>query len=369
MKSSFTTHIALLVTIAASGCGQSATDETSTDSSPDVMAAPAELQAGPMTAAELRAALGANENAKFQKVGGEIVEAYLLDSGVKDISALKGLSLRALDLGRCPVEDISALAGMPLKNVILEDTNVKDISALADMQLEVVYLQNTQVADISVLKGMPIKQLNLMGTKVTNLDAIQGMPLEILWVPETPLSDISGVADSSMISLDIRGTQVTDLTPIAGMTNLERLNIVDCNVKDVTPLAKLNLQRLLFTPANIETGMETLRSMPTLKQLGIDGINVQSALSAQQFWSVYDDGGFRPKTADDASEANEKPADEAPENTDAPSFDSPDADDDTKDPRSGPPQNDADDSSNEDTSDTSSNEPSAAPNDGQQQEK
>ena len=274
------------------GCGDA--DESSADSTaPPVLLEPDEaLPPLPLTVAELRSKLKANENARFQKVGGEIVEAHLIHSGVSDISALQGLPLRVLDLGMLPLEDISVLKGMPLRQLWLEGTQVSDIQPLAGMSLTELYLQSTKVTDLSVLADMPIKKLNLMSTPVTDLSPLKNMPLNTLWMPETAVSDLSVLQGKKLESLDIRGSKVTDLSQISGLTTLKRLNIVDCEISDLTPLKGLSLDRMLLTPANIQSGMDVLRNMSSLHSIGTDGVNVSNVMEPVRFWVRYDDGDF-----------------------------------------------------------------------------
>jgi hypothetical protein len=74
----------LLFSLFAAGCGDGTSvverdGEQTRDTS--IPLAPAAT----LTVDQLRRQLGANENANFQKVRGEFVEAYLADSGVTDL--------------------------------------------------------------------------------------------------------------------------------------------------------------------------------------------------------------------------------------------------------------------------------------------
>lgn len=297
-----------LCCVVFSGCGDSTPTSDPTVVAPPVMEATPSDIPEVLTTRELRRQLRANEAAKFERVGTDIVEAHLFQSGVKDIAALKGLQLRFLDLGMCEVSDVSAIKGMPLTTLILENTKVSDISAVKGMQLEVLQLQETGVTDLSMLAGMPIRELNLKNVAIDSLDAIADLPLQTLWVPGTQVSDISALAGKPMVSLDIEGTKVSSLEPLATMSSLKRLNIVDTPITDLTPLKDLQLERITLTPQTITKGIDVLRSMPRLAQIltTMEGTPQQSAT---EFWQKYDAGVWSPKA--------EEPVKVEPEQTDA----------------------------------------------------
>jgi hypothetical protein len=69
-----------------------------------------------------------------------------------------------------------------------------------------------------------------------------------------------------LVSLTLHRTRVTDLSPLSG-SSLQRLHIAETPVHDLTPLKGLPLTRLVFTPANIKTGMEIARELP-VREIG-----------------------------------------------------------------------------------------------------
>jgi len=291
------------------GCGESTPTSSTTDVAPPVLEATPSDAPEIVTTRELRRQLRANEAAKFERVGTDIVEAHLFQSGVKDIAALKGLSLRFLDLGMCDVSDISAIAGMPLTTLILENTKVSDISVVQGMQLEVLQLQETGVTDLSMLAGMPLRELNLKNVAIDNLDTIATLPLQTLWMPGTKITDVAALAGKSMVSLDIEGTAVSTLDPLATMSSLKRLNIVNTQITDLTPLKDLQLERIAFTPQSIITGIDVLRNMPRLSQI-LTTMEGNPQQSATEFWQKYDAGVYSPKFEEPAkAPAEEKQAD------------------------------------------------------------
>lgn len=294
--------ITLILCGILSGCSDKEPEEES--KAPPVRRSTAPDEPKMLTSRELRRKLKANDNAKFERSGTDIVEARLFQSGVKSIDALKGLPLRYLDLGMTTVSDLSPIEGMPLTTLILEDTPVSDLSPVKGMPLEVVYLQNTKITDLSVLDGMPIRELNLLAVPIKDLSMVAGLPLKTLWVPQTQVTDISALTGKRMVSLDIEGTEVSTLEPLTGMTSLKRLNIAHTKVSDLSPLKGMNLERITLTPENIKVGIELLREMTSLSKIltSMQGPGQSSA----EFWKKYDDGVW----AEKPSEVKDAKADE-----------------------------------------------------------
>ena len=105
--------------------------------------------------AQLKKQLGVNENAVFMKVDGKIVEAYLDNSGVRDISPLSGLPLRRLMLMQTEVKDIAPVAGMPLEELSLFETQVADISPLKGLtEWKYLFLDGNKLTELGVLIEM-----------------------------------------------------------------------------------------------------------------------------------------------------------------------------------------------------------------------
>ncbi len=276
------------------GCSDSKTEDSDGPVIPTEIATAGDIEQG-MTATELRSALNANKEAKFVKVGNQIVEIGLFNSGVRDISAVKGLPLRKLDLTYLPVDDLSVLEGMKLRELNLErkddDEGAKidsaDLAVLKGMPLEVLLLQFSDVDDLANLKDLPLKELNLYGTKVTDLSPLTGMELTSLWLRQTEVSDLTPVKDTPLVSLDVKDTKVTNLSILKGKTSLKRLNIAGADITDLTPLEGMELTRLIFDVDKVEKGLEIVREMKSINQIGasLDDVN---SMTVAGFWRTYD---------------------------------------------------------------------------------
>jgi hypothetical protein len=254
------------------------------------------------SADELRAALqavnpdfGGQMGIEGDPASGMGIEIH--DPSVTDIGPLADLPLLGIDLSDTRVSDISPLEGKPLRVLALERTEVDDISVVQGMPLETAYLSETDVEDISPLAGAPLRELNLLGTKVRDLSPLGKMPyLKMLWLNDTPVRDISPLATVPMVSLTLAGTEVSDLSPLKGHPTLERLHIARTPVTDLSVLRWLNLNRLIFTPGRIKTGMEYARNMRTLREIGTafgEPEYGDDRMPPDAFWERFDAGEFR----------------------------------------------------------------------------
>ena len=265
--------------VVLAGCGESTGPDADADSSAaDVQTrtAPARRvsdESGAMTIEELREQLGIGKDGDIiQKVGGQIV---------------------AMDLRQTAVTNLSPLQGLPLRELYLEQTRVTDISPLQGMPLEKLYLIDTPVADLTPLAGMSIQELNLVRTAIKDVAPLKDVELGTLWLRQTKVSDLAPLAGKSLVSLDIQGTPVDDLSPLAGNESLRRLHIGETKVTDLTPLAGLKLERLVFSPDRITTGIEVIRNMTSLRQLDValeEQFQAADVMTPEAFWTRYDAG-------------------------------------------------------------------------------
>jgi hypothetical protein len=206
---------------------------------------------------------------------------------VTDLSPLRNIPFNALDLRGLAVSDLASLKGMPLKVLCLEGTRVVDLAPLRGMKLEKLYLNDTAVRDLAPLSGMPLTEMILIGTKVERLEPLRGAPLQSLWLNGLAVTDVSPLAKSPLVSLTLEGTKVSDLSALSGMTSLQRLHVGGAPVTDLTPLKDLHLTRLIFTPATVTKGIDGLRAMGTVTELGV---TLEGRMPPKQFWALYDQG-------------------------------------------------------------------------------
>lgn len=291
------------------------------------------------TADEMREALGANENARFEKTGRKFSVALLANSGVKTLEPLHGQPLKVIDLSQTRITDLTPLKGMPLdhigmaeteiadlsplqgmqlkhidgtrsqvadltplaemkllSHVYFEGANVKDISPLKSAALKVVWLNGCPIEDLSALENKQLDELNLCDTPLKNLDTVKTMQLGTLWMRNTEVKELGPLANHGLISLDVQGSAVDNLNALANMTSLKRLNISETSVTDLSPLEGLSLERMIFSPQKITQGMAAIRNMASLQGIDTSFDGVAQPMTPSRFWELFDAGEFKAET-------------------------------------------------------------------------
>lgn len=206
--------------------------------------------------------------------GMELEEINLFSSKVETLAPLKGMPLKRVEIGDTRICDLSPLAGAPLRYFAAQRSLCNDLSPLKGAPLEVVYLYRCRISDLSPLKGMPIKELYLDEVScLSSLEPLRDMPLKVL-----------GIANCSGLS---------DIGPLAGMP-LAILHMEKTKIADLSPLTDLRLVTISFTPAYVTAGMEALRNMPGLNDLRLVSVNAPS-MTKEEFFRRYDAGEFKQK--------------------------------------------------------------------------
>lgn len=197
--------------------------------------------------------------------------------------------------GHVPVSDLSPLKALPdLKSLYLWNVSgVTDLEVLKGMHLTGLTLgghdiQNP-VTSLEPLRGMPLVGLRLYRCQIQDLEPLRGMPLELISLDHcTKVHDLTPLEGMPLQYVSIGNTDVKDLTVLSGLS-LKNLAIQKTGVTDLTPLQGMNLQMILFTPKSITTGIEVLREMTSLQQIGID---YEDYTNPADFWARYDKGEF-----------------------------------------------------------------------------
>ena len=212
-----------------------------------------------------------NGRGRFKVVDDKIVEAHLANTGLADLSALGGLPLSVVDLRFCrEVSDLSPLKGARLASLVIQGSKVRDLASLTGMPLQSLDVSECrELESVSGIEGAPLTRLTLHSCpKLKSIDALAGMKLTAANVEGCSLlTDISALRGMPLTYLKISGTQVTDLTPIKGAP-LNHVHLEDTKVTDVTPLAGSPIEKLIFNPKNITKGLEVIRNMKTIKEIG-----------------------------------------------------------------------------------------------------
>jgi serine/threonine protein kinase/Leucine-rich repeat (LRR) protein len=193
------------------------------------------------------------------------------------------------DKALCDISPLRAFVG--LKTFKCSDSPLSDLSPLKDMSLTEIWCFGTEVFDLSQIKDMKLTSLRVGRSRVRDLSPLKGMKsLTFFDCVETAVSDLSPLQGIPLTGLTCRGSQVSDLSPLRGMP-LKSLEIDDTLVTDVTPLQDLPLEDIRLTPNNISKGLNVLRSMKSLKTIGMH-YAAEKAWPAAEFWERCDTEEF-----------------------------------------------------------------------------
>lgn len=121
--------------------------------------------------------------------GLKLTEIELIATRVDDLSPLKDMNLTAARFYVAMVSDLTPLAGnQELTTVLVDQTGVRDLSPLKGLNLTTMSLGRTGVNDLSPLQGMKLTTLSFEDTAVTNVSTLKGMPLEQIRLTPTSIT-------------------------------------------------------------------------------------------------------------------------------------------------------------------------------------
>jgi Leucine-rich repeat (LRR) protein len=219
-------------------------------------------------------------------------DSYSKPSGVlTDLSSLRGLRLKYLSLRNTGVSDLSPLKGMPLESLSV-GTKVHDLTPLKGMRLINLGLYGSRVTDLSLLKEMPLKEIECHFKRerdaailrsIKTLVTINSKPADQFWkevadgtkpIAEAWFKEIAAlpaekqaeavaaklkernpgfggkvkptIEDGVVTRLSVGLDHVRDLSPVRALTGLK---VLDCDshpgpdgFADLAPLRGLKLQ-------------------------------------------------------------------------------------------------------------------------------
>ena len=224
---------------------------------------------------------------------GNVVELQIVTDKVADLSPIRALSeLRQL----CCIFrqrtaqrlDLSPLHGMRIRMLKTVNGTV-DLSAVKGLPLSDLACFGSGVTNLTPISGMPLHSLWLTGNwELTNLEPLKGMPLTFFACDNSQVADLSPLSGMPLTYLICHVTKVADLSPLKGMP-LEELYCDRTLITDLSPLAGMKLKKLSFTPNPELKGLEAIRQMNSLAEIGTAG---DKMISSNKFWKQYDEGAF-----------------------------------------------------------------------------
>jgi hypothetical protein len=124
---------------------------------------------------------GFSSSAKHTVQDGRLVGLDLANAvGLHNLSPLKGLPLKQLDISGTEVSDLSPLRGMPLEVFRCSYTEVNSLAPLARMPLTELYCDATPVKDLSALTNMPLRVLRVNKVCLMNSPANREIVIGLL---------------------------------------------------------------------------------------------------------------------------------------------------------------------------------------------
>jgi serine/threonine protein kinase len=224
---------------------------------------------------------------------GNVVELVIFADNVADLSPIRALSeLREL---RCDSKqktgqrlDLSPLNGMKIRMLWCHVDNL-DLSAVKGLSLSALHCFGGGITNLTPVSGMPLHALTLSGNwELTNLKPLKGMPLTSFACDNSQVADLSPLSGMPLTILVCHVTKVVDLSPLKGMP-LEQLYCNQTLITDLSPLAGMKLKKLSFTPKPKLKGLEAIRQMDSLVEIGSAH---DKLISSNEFWKKYDEGAF-----------------------------------------------------------------------------
>jgi Leucine-rich repeat (LRR) protein/tetratricopeptide (TPR) repeat protein len=212
-----------------------------------------------------------------------------------DLSALEGMKLISLDVRNCSsLTSLKGIEGMPLTSLELQEcTSLQgDLAVLKGMKLTELNLGfSFGLTGLEGVEGMPLTRLDLTnhGSLLGDLSALKGMKLvELILNNCSGLTSLKGLEGMPLTKLQCADTSFSDLRRLKGM-QLTLLHIQRTKVADLSPLGRMELETICFTPKSITKGIEIVRGMTSVQQIGI---RVDDLMPPEEFWKKYDDGEF-----------------------------------------------------------------------------
>jgi Leucine-rich repeat (LRR) protein len=104
------------------------------------------------------------------------------------------------------------------------DANIADLSPLKGMPLKHLNIDSNPLSDLSPLKKLPLSSLNTSFTLLTNLSPLRGMPLTHLHCPLMKVTDFSPLKGLYLkeLSFDFKPERDTEI--LRSIKTLETIN-------------------------------------------------------------------------------------------------------------------------------------------------
>ena len=235
-----------------------------------------------------------NDKIDFSLLKGIPIQAFKFQNcQIANVSFMENMPVEDLTCINCPLlTDISGLKNIKLKSIHLENTKVKDLSPLSNSALEILILKNSPVTslkpllhlpiigielfeinldDFKELKSFVVEKMSIRNCKINELDFININQLKIILLINCRIKDISILKDATLLDrVDLQDSLVTDISPLANK-NLRVLNLINCRIENIELLLTLKkLELLAITPSSLPLEWEQIifKMKDQIKQIG-----------------------------------------------------------------------------------------------------
>jgi tetratricopeptide (TPR) repeat protein len=194
---------------------------------------------------------------------------------IRDLSPLRGLRLKELNLGGTVISNLEPLRGMPLESLDLSETLVSDLEPLTGMRLKRLQLNHAErMKELAPLRGMPLSRLECSSTQVVDFSPLVGAPLETLTMAGSTATDLSFLQRLPLKSLDIDNCR-----------NLRGLHVLF----DIKTLEFLRMTSALKDyPIPEIVAVASLQALPNLKSVRFGQGTAGTIRSNAEFWTEVD---------------------------------------------------------------------------------
>jgi Leucine-rich repeat (LRR) protein len=183
------------------------------------------------------------------------------------------LTITELDASNCGITNLEGIEYLnKLASINLAGNQIDDVTPLSSLEmLTYINLENNHITDLSKihfekLSGLPLIELNLSnnfdenGARLTNIQPLAGF------------KDIQ--------KLNLRNNNISDVSILSTLPSLVEINLRDNNVHDIAALANLNnLESLNLHSNPVKTGINVLGNLSHLKTLNLVNIHVGENIS------------------------------------------------------------------------------------------
>ncbi len=196
------------------------------------------------------------------KMENEGLTLEISNSGITDLSPLRGIPLTSLSCWGNRIRRLDPLHGMPLKMLNCAGNPIATLDPLRGLPLNILRCEACSLNTIEPLRGLPLTVLNCsennlgadgleplrgmrlswlacMCTGVKSIAPLVGMPLTWLFCDGNQIEDIESLKELPLTELSCRGNRIVDLAPLQG--------------------GKLNILR---ADENLVASLEPLRGLP-----------------------------------------------------------------------------------------------------------